>query len=150
MAENTAPKKTGVATTTPSATGMANASDESKPVEVQSTPSATKEAEVATGEQKRRGLSAESRLKLAMNDVLGFIADASKTGTPLTEEAVSASVEVATANTLLTELGFVTRTSSAKRIQELQDELRSVDVTAADSQTRINAISKELGKLRKI
>lgn len=92
-------------------------------------------------EKRRRGLSAESRLKLSLNDVL----DAAKEGT-LTVD----SPEYAQATTLLESLGFETRKSSSAKILELQEELKNIDITAADSQTRINDISKEIGKLRRV
>lgn len=91
-------------------------------------------------EKKRRGLSAESRLKLALNDVISVA----------TENGGGDSEEVKQASALLTSLGFEARPSAAKRIAELQEELKSIDITAADSQTRINEISKAIGKLRSI
>jgi len=99
-------------------------------------------AEKAT-EKKRRGLSDASRLKLALNDVLSSFETTAK-------DAAKGSAEVKAAKSLLTELGFETRPSAAIKIQELQTELQSIDITKSDSQTRINEISKEIGKLRRV
>lgn len=89
---------------------------------------------------KRRGLSAESRLKLALNDVISVA----------TDNGGGDSEEVKQATALLKTLGFESRPSAAKRIAELQEELRNIDITAADSQTRINEISKAIGSLRRV
>jgi len=90
--------------------------------------------------KRRRGLSAESRLKLALNDVISVA----------TENGGEGSEEVKQASALLTSLGFTPRPSAAKEIARLQEELQSIDITAPDSQTRINEISKSIGKLRSI
>ena len=97
----------------------------------------TTAAEVA---KKRRGLSAESRLKLALNDVISVA----------TDNGGGESEEVKQASSLLASLGFKSRPSAAKSIAELQAELQNIDITAPDSQTRINEISKKIGSLRKV
>lgn len=91
-----------------------------------------------------RGASPESRLKLALNDLLAF------TKENVAAEVVAESSEVRIADATLTSLGFVQRASAAKRIAELQAKLQAIDITAADSQAQITEISKEIGKLRKV
>lgn len=94
-----------------------------------------------TAKKAKRGMSAESRLKLSMNDLL----DVAKAGT-LTKD----SPEFKQASELLKSLGFQTRKSSASRILELQEQVKGIDITAPDGQARLNEISKEIGKLRRV
>lgn len=100
----------------------------------------TATATATVGAKKKRGLSAETRLKLALNDVLDVVKEG---------KASDEAPEVVHAQNLLKTLGFETRKSSASRLLELQEELKSLDITDADSQARINKISKEIGKLRR-